>query len=256
MDNLRDILVVCASADEYIIEAQELSEHLGVEMIREDVFSEISAELMIRVDEEGLTLTDGSLSMRGDLSNMIPRVKTSNMQKEMLVKAARFKGADNGYTAVDATAGMGEDSVLLAAAGFDVTMFELNPVIAALLKDSIRRAKDIPELSDIVDRMHVIEGNSIEKMRALDFEPDMILLDPMFPARQKSALVKKKFQLLHHLEMPCAEEGELLQSAIDAKPRKIVIKRPVKGPYLAGMKPSHSYSGKAIRYDCLVYARS
>ena len=84
--------------------------------------------------------------------------------------------------------------------------------------------------------------------------PDVIYLDPMFPARQKSAAVKKKFQLLHHLEAPCANEEELLLAAIAANPRKVIIKRPIKGPLLAGIKPSYSISGKAVRYDCITPA--
>ena len=79
----------------------------------------------------------------------------------------------------------------------------------------------------------------------------MVLLDPMFPARTKSAQVKKKFQLLHHLESPCEDEAELLDAALAARPRKVVIKRPPKGPYLAGKKPSYSLTGKAVRYDVI-----
>ena len=66
-------------------------------------------------------------------------------------------------------------------------------------------------------------------------------------------LKKKKFQLIHHLEKPCEDEEALLNAAIAAKPRKILIKRPVKGPYLCGRKPSYSIAGKAVRYDCLVF---
>ena len=42
--------------------------------------------------------------------------------------------------------------------------------------------------------------------------PDVILLDPMFPERRKSALIKKKFQLLQKLERPCADGEELLSA--------------------------------------------
>ena len=89
-------------------------------------------------------------------------------------------------------------------------------------------------------------------MKNLSFSPDLILLDPMFPGRQKSALVKKKFQLIQHLEQPCSNEEELLQAAIAAKPKKIIIKRPSKGPFLSGRKPSYSLDGKNIRYDCII----
>ena len=74
----------------------------------------------------------------------------------------------------------------------------------------------------------------------------------MFPERNKSSLIKKKFQLLHNLESPCASEHELLEAGLAAKPKKIVIKRPLKGPYLDGVKPDYSYTGKAIRFDCII----
>ena len=88
-----------------------------------------------------------------------------------------------------------------------------------------------------------------------DESVDVVYLDPMFPGRTKSAAVKKKFQLLHRLEMPCQDEKSLLDAALGARPRKIVIKRPIKGPYLAGVKPSYELCGKAVRYDCIVIVR-
>jgi 16S rRNA (guanine1516-N2)-methyltransferase len=72
----------------------------------------------------------------------------------------------------------------------------------------------------------------------------------MFPERQKSALVKKKLQMIQKLEFPCVEEKELLLTAMGVNPRKLVIKRPPKGPYLADVKPDYSITGKAVRFDC------
>jgi 16S rRNA (guanine1516-N2)-methyltransferase len=43
-----------------------------------------------------------------------------------------------------------------------------------------------------------------------------------------------------------------MQAAMSATPRKIVIKRPLKGPYLAKIKPSYSLKGKSVRFDVLV----
>ena len=83
-------------------------------------------------------------------------------------------------------------------------------------------------------------------------KPDIILLDPMFPERQKSGLVKKKFQLLQKLESPAQDEKALLTAAMKVAPRKIIIKRPAKAPYLAGVKPSYSLQGSVIRIDCVV----
>ncbi|MBR3181084.1 MAG: class I SAM-dependent methyltransferase, partial [Eggerthellaceae bacterium] len=67
--------------------------------------------------------------------------------------------------------------------------------------------------------------------------------------------VKKKLQLLQRLEQPCEDEQALLDAAFAAQPRKVIVKRPAKGPYLADRKPDYSLAGKAIRFDCFSIAR-
>ncbi len=221
------------------------------------------AGLRLFRDEDGrLILTDGTLSLCADLSDSVRRLKADNLSRELLVRTAKLKNRakPDGSTvnqrplAIDATAGFGEDSILLAAAGFDVVMYEYDAVIAALLFDALRRAaeSDNDRLREAVSRMKLINADSIEAMQHLQERPDVILLDPMFPAREKSALIKKKFQLLQRLEQPCTNEEALLNAALSAHPHKLVIKRPLKGPNLADRKPDYSIKGKAIRYDCIV----
>ncbi len=136
----------------------------------------------------------------------------------------------------------------------------------------MERAGEVPELAPAVGRMELVKADSIAYLRKLAAEreasseedtpdqqdrgiPDVIFLDPMFPERQKSAMIKKKMQLLQKLESPCTDERELLEAAMAVRPRKVVVKRPLKGPYLAGLRPDYSISGKAIRCDCFVFAR-
>jgi len=211
-----------------------------------------SKQLYLKLSGDGLSLTDGNLSLRGDFTGNTSRLKKSNLERELLVKCSKLKDLDHTPVIIDATAGMGEDSLLLAASGFNVILYEYDKVIASLLEDTLRRAAFDPVLKEIISRMELHIENSIEAMRNLKHSPDVVLLDPMFPARTKSALVKKKFQLLQLLEHPCSDETELFNAALQAKPKKIIIKRPVKGPYLAGIKPDYSLSGKAIRYDCIL----
>lgn len=212
------------------------------------------AGLELRRDADGLILEGDGMRLRASFDDMKRRLLRGKLNGELLVRAARLKGIEE-PTLVDATAGLGQDSLLLAAAGFSVTLIECNPVIAAMLVDAIERARRDPELADAAGRMQVIEGNSLKVLRDLSMPPDVVYLDPMFPGRSKSAAVKKKFQLLHRLEMPCEDEMALLEAARAAHPRKIVIKRPVKGPHLAGVKPDYTLRGKAVRYDCIVMAR-
>lgn len=255
--------------------------------------------LVLHRAEQGLVLEKEKMSLRCDFLEMLPRIKPGKLQTELLVKAAKIKHkdplSDSGIQsknnieqskvtnerslpaipiAIDATAGLGQDSFLLAAAGFTVYMFEQDPIIAALLEDALDRAKSDPALANIIERMHLFTEDSISALQRLgtslsrdkqtpqtsdsqpylSVKPDVIYLDPMFPERTKSAAVKKKFQLLHHLEHPCENEEELLSAAMNIRPRKIVVKRMAKGPFLAGKKPSYSIKGKSIRYDCYVYA--
>lgn len=200
---------------------------------------------------------------------MARRIRPDRLSGELLVKAAKFHGSrDQGSSAekesgkprlwaVDATAGLGQDSLLLAAAGYRVDLCEKNPDTAQLLQEILRQAAGMPELQDAAERLCFHQTDSIAYLQSLAAEgraPDLVYLDPMFPARRKSSKVKKKLQLLQAVEDPCDDAGAkaLLEAAVKAGPRRIVVKRPAHGPYLAGRKPSYSIMGKVIRYDCLV----
>ena len=223
-------------------QAEEMARAAGLELRREDC---------------GLVLAGDGMELCADFAAMLPRIRPDRLSGELLVKVARIKGEPVARV-FDATAGLGEDSFLLAAAGFDVVLCEANPVIAALLEDALARAALDDRLAPIVARMHLRQVDSVAELgrmaQSAEPHPDVVYLDPMFPARQKSAAVKKKFQLIHHLEAPCQNEGALLAAAISACPRKVVVKRPAKGPHLAGVKPSHSLAGKAVRYDVIIPA--
>lgn len=202
----------------------------------------------------GLALVGDGMELVEDFFEMLPRLRQDRLAHELLVRAARVRGVDE-PTAVDATAGLGEDSLLLAAAGFSVTLCERDRAIAALLADALARAADNPQLATIVSRMTLVRADSTEVLASLPEPPDVVYLDPMFPGRTKSAAVKKKFQLLHRLEPPCEDASELLAAAVSACPRKVVVKRPVKAEPLAGVRPSYVVAGKAVRYDVIVPPR-
>jgi len=238
---------------EYLDKAREIAERIGTS-VKGDEPCDKHPELLLRIGKDGLYLERNGLTVQADFEEMLPRLKTNNLRGELLVKAAKLSKGKEGPTAVDATAGFGEDSFLLAASGFFVTLFEYDKVIFELLRDAVERGKNNPELSDILNRMTVVSGDSVEGMKRLDFTPDVVYLDPMFPERNKSGLIKKKFQLLQKLETPCDNGEELLSSAISTGAHKIIIKRPLKGAPLTAHKPSYTIEGKAILYDVIVFA--
>ena len=248
---LQEKIKLYVESSEYTEKAKSIANKLKVGIINDEK-SIKDEDLILKLGSNGLSLINKNMILHGDFTKNMKRLSPNKIQSELLIKASKIKGKKEDLIAVDATAGLGEDSLLLATAGFKVYLYENNPIIALLLKDTIKRAKKVPELEEIVCKMEVIEEDSIKAMKELDFKPGIILLDPMFPERKKSALVKKKFQLLHFIESPCTDEGEMLEAAISAKPHKIVIKRPLKGEWLANRKPDYSLKGKSIRYDCII----
>jgi len=213
------------------------------------------------MDKTGISFVAGKQILKGDFSKLLSRVTGGHLQHEILLKAAKPEGAGNAdlskgnsvkLRAVDATAGLGEDSFLLAAMGYEVEMFEHNPITAIVLQDALIRARNTPELKEIAKRIVFTAGESKELLRRLSYEPDLIYLDPMYPEKKKSAESKMKMQVLHQIEEPCSDEEELMAAALAARPKKILIKRPPEAEFLAGMTPSYQVTRKAVRYDCLV----
>lgn len=198
-----------------------------------------------------LCLVKGDTVFYGDFSKLKRRLTHANLTHELPVKACRIKNKPMPISVLDATAGMGEDALLLAAYGFDVTLYERDEAIYKLLDDTLKRAATDADLSGVISKMTLYYEDSIKAMSELKAKPDVVYLDPMFPKRTKSGLVKKKFQLIHELEKPCEDERELLEAALNCALTRVVIKRPLKGEYLAGVKPDYSIEGSTVRYDCI-----
>ena len=133
--------------------------------------------LTVLFNSKGVSLTGYGLAYQGDFENMLHRVTNGRLQHEMLVRAS--KSEKPGRKAIDATAGMGEDGFLLAAQGYEVTLYEQNPVIAVLLKDALRRAKKHPVLKEIAARMKLGPPCSQETDlfdAAISADPDKIIV--------------------------------------------------------------------------------
>ena len=153
-------------------------------------------------------------------------------------------------TIIDATAGLGRDAFVLAELGCAMTLIERQPLIGALLEDGLARGLDDFEVAPIVSRMHLLKGNSIEVMRNWEGEPPQVIyLDPMFPHREKTALVKKEMRLFRPLVGDDNDAPALLEAALALASHRVVVKRPRKAPCIAGPKPSHALDGKSSRYD-------
>ncbi len=168
-------------------------------------------------------------------------------RKEPIVKAVGLKGNEQWHV-VDATPGLGRDAFVLVSVGCHVTMIERSPIVAALLEDGIRRLQiDYP---DLASRMTLQHGNSAEVMQYFDGEDvNAIYLDPMFPHKKKSALVKKEMRLFQQLLGHDPDADALLPPALKLATHRVVVKRPNSADVLAGHKPSMAIESKKHRFD-------
>jgi 16S rRNA (guanine1516-N2)-methyltransferase len=151
---------------------------------------------------------------------------------------------------LDATAGLGGDAFVLATLGCSLVLVERQPLIAALLADGLARGRTDAEVRPIVERMALRQGNAIELMAAWpDDPPQVVYLDPMFPHRDKSALVKKEMRLFRPFVGDDPDAAILLERALALASHRVVVKRPRKAPPIEGPKPGYVLEGKSSRYD-------
>ncbi|HAW92049.1 MULTISPECIES: class I SAM-dependent methyltransferase [unclassified Arsukibacterium] len=154
---------------------------------------------------------------------------------------------------LDATAGLGRDAFVLASLGATVTLVERNPAVAALLADGLRRAVADPMLSSVAGRMQLCHCPAIQALKN-SAAVDVVFLDPMFPAREKSAQVKKEMRAFHDVVGSDHDADNLLAPAWQLAEKRVVVKRPGYADYLAGQQPTMSISGKNNRFDVYVKA--
>ena len=167
---------------------------------------------------------------------------------------AKAVGLNKGVnpTVLDATAGLGRDAFVLASLGCRVTMIERSAVLATLLADGLRRALENPEVALIARQITLHSGHAVELMQASNKKYDVVYLDPMFPHREKSALVKKEMRLLQELLGNESDADQLLAPALTAARYRVVVKRPKLAPDLAAQAPTYRLQGKSCRYDIYV----
>ena len=151
---------------------------------------------------------------------------------------------------LDATAGLGRDAFVLAGLGCQLWLIERQPIVAALLADGMARGRQDTEVANIMQRMQLLTGNAIDLMGAWSDEvPQVVYLDPMFPERSKTSLVKKEMRVFRPLVGDDDDAPALLAAALELASHRVVIKRPRKAPSIPGPKPGHVIEGKSSRFD-------
>ena len=237
---------------------------------RRQQLSQIATQPILLLDDKNKLswLSDG-LSVAPEWDKLQRRIVSAGRKSELLLQAAKLT-ADS--QVIDATAGFGHDSLLLASTGAKVTMLEQQPLMALLLLVEQLRMSTLPNWQKLMSRLRIINIDALSYFASFNNESaadssqvvDVVYLDPMFPEDSyqdnktgKGAKVGKHMQALHQLARPPTldEEQQLLQSAQrvvsqnSQKQGRVIVKRPQFAPLLANQQPSESWSNEAVRFD-------
>lgn len=215
-----------------------------------------------------LSLLSGDLSVAPEWEKLQRRVVSAGRKSELILKAAKISVDSQ---VIDATAGFGHDSLILASTGAQVTMLEQEPLMALLLLSEQQRMSAQPNWQKLMARLTIINMDALSYFAQLHkgttgqaAAVNVVYLDPMFPEDSyqdsktgKGAKVGKQMQALHHLARPPTldEEIALLNNAQmivannKAGQGRVIVKRPQQAPFLAQQNPDESWHNAAVRFD-------
>ena len=179
---------------------------------------------------------------------ILHRLKYGKGRGQNLAKAVGMKFNKN-RNIIDATAGLGYDSFILASLGAKVTLIERSQKMHELLQNGINEGISFGgEIEKIINRMELLFGDSKDILPKLT--PEVIMIDTMYKDRKKTALVKNNMRLVREIVGPDSDYIELLKVALNCAKNRVVLKQPrYAEPIKEIRKCSHQILGKTIRYD-------
>ena len=232
---------------------------------RRQQLSQTATQSILLLDEKNkLSWLSDVLSVAPEWDKLQRRVVSAGRKSELLLQAAKITSDS---TVIDATAGFGHDSLILASTGAQVIMLEQQPLMALLLLAEQLRMNTLPNWQKLMSRLQIINTDALNYFAKLQTDAkaiDVVYLDPMFPEDSyqdsktgKGAKVGKHMQALHQLACPPTpeEEMQLLQSAQAVVSQsaqtsgRVIVKRPQFAPQLAHQSASESWYNEAVRFD-------
>ncbi len=235
--------------------ALKLSQELGLPLINPENEKQFTAVFVQKSNRLALKLigTDapGPISVDFTTGKYAHRRKYGGGKGQLLAKAVGL-GSLKAPRVLDLTAGLGQDAFVLACLGCDVHMIERSPIIAALVNDALERAQTDPDFEGL--RLNLTVEDSFRFLQTLNTHdyPEIIYLDPMFPPRTKSALVKKEMRVLKAVVGEDPDADKLLPLAQVIAKKRVVVKRPRHAPHLNNVVPDIKYTGKSSRFDVYI----
>ncbi len=255
-------LAILCNCSESLPLAQQLADQWQIPLFVDQLAENIdAADFVVQVSSDCIALQQTGRKAPGPIlvefteGAVDHRRKFGGGKGQMIAKAVGIKAGVYPHV-LDATAGMGKDSFVLATLGCQMTMLERSPIVQVLLQDGLKRAQSYAreqdiELLQVIERMALVQQDSRAYLELLAPEqfPDVIYLDPMFPERTKTADVKKEMAAFHSVVGKDEDADALLPLALSKVNYRVVVKRPRKAPFLNNQTPSYQLEGKSSRYD-------
>lgn len=235
--------------------AKDLSLNLGIPLLQSD--NSPHQGIVLAYTEIGLQLLSCKKSGKNQTLLHVDFIRGKNgyrHRKNLTIKQslARAAGIRSGVRpfVLDATAGLGSDSFVLACLGCTVHMVERSPILHALLEDGLNRAARHPKTKDIIQkRMHLFHGDATPYLEKTAAVYDTIYLDPMYPHRTGTALNRQSMRIIRDLVGNDEDSSSLLEIACMKAKKRVVVKRPKGAEQLAQRTPSFMIKTKNSRYD-------
>ncbi|MGP5210650.1 class I SAM-dependent methyltransferase [Psychrobacter alimentarius] len=251
-----------------VLETEQSTEKL-TQKRRQQLSQTSTQPILILDDKNALSWLSNGLSVAPEWDKLQRRVVSAGRKSELLLQAAKITSDSK---VIDATAGFGHDSLILASTGAQVVMLEQQPLMALLLLVEQQRMSAVANWQKLMSRLQIIHTDALSYFASVNSVPisesnravDVVYLDPMFPEDSyqdsktgKGAKVGKHMQALHQLARPPTsdEEQQLLQSALavvshhEQLSGRVVVKRPQFAPQLAHQVPSECWHNEAVRFD-------
>lgn len=194
----------------------------------------------------------GSLRLDYGRGRLGHRLQSPIGRKHPLARALGLRPGQACPNILDATGGLGRDALLMARLGCEVVLCERNPVIAQMLSEALSRGTaSSPILRAAIQRVRTIAADAREYLALCtpSSVPAVIYLDPMYPHRNKRALVKQELRILRTLVGNDSDALDLFNAAIISGCERVVVKRPKGAPGIAGVSPHHQVLLPSSRYD-------
>ncbi len=166
-------------------------------------------------------------------------------KKDLLARAI---GVEAGMSVCDLTLGLAGDAFKLCFFGAQVTGYEKNQNVWALVENATWRYQSSDQQQKPL-QLKTFNDDCVNQLESLKTSHDVFYLDPMFDLA-RTALPRKGMQYLDYVTKPTpARDLETIFKHLSESKKKLIVKRAIQSDWLCGYKPRRSVEGKMVRFD-------